>query len=287
MSSNDAIRILHVTDPHLHADPATQLYGVRTDRSFRAVIERALGDEQWQPDVVLATGDLVEDRSQKGYERFREIMRPCGLPILCLPGNHDDPARMSQILNEDNFSFCATHDIGPWRVIMLNSHLPEDEGGQLSGSELARLDAALAGSNEQHVLVCVHHQPIDMGSQWLDGYGLRNATALLSILKRYPCAKGIVWGHVHQASDRQHQNLRLLSTPSTCAQFTPGTVTCVMDTRPPGFRRLNLAADGAISTDVLWLDDWIISSRPPDSRAKNGQIYSSWLMKNWIINPLC
>jgi len=266
MSAHQPVRILHVTDPHLHADPASELYGVQTDRSFRAVVERALGDSEWQPDLVLATGDLVEDRSRKGYERFREIMKPCGLPVLCLPGNHDDPELMSQVLNDEAFSYCTIRDIGNWRLIMLNSHIDGDEGGALGDSELERLEAALTNSNGRHVLVSVHHQPIDMGSAWLDGYGLRNASDLLSILNRHTQVRGVLWGHVHQASDRQFQGLRILSTPSTCAQFTPGTETCVMDTRPPGFRRLNLGADGEIETEVVWLEDWTLNERPPDSR---------------------
>jgi len=266
MSVNEQLRILHVTDPHLYADPAMELYGVSTDRSFRAVIERALGDDQWQPHAVLATGDLVEDRSRQGYERFRKIMQPCGLPILCLPGNHDDPDLMSQFLDGDLFSYCAIHDIGLWRLILLNSHVDGDEGGVLDNSELERLEAALGDSSGRHVLVGVHHQPIDMGSAWLDGYGLRNAPDLLSVLNRHALVRGVLWGHVHQASDRQHQNLRMLSTPSTCAQFTPGTEKCVMDTRPPGFRRLNLSADGGIETEVVWLEDWTLTERPPDSR---------------------
>jgi Icc protein len=268
MSSHESIKIIHVTDFHLHADPVAELYGVRTDRSFRAVIERALGDDQWQPDAVLATGDLVEDRSRQGYERVREIMQPRGLPVLCLPGNHDDPALMSQILEGGVFSYCETQDFGRWRLIMLNSHVAGMEGGELSQSELRRLEADLAGSKERYVLVMVHHQPIDMGSAWLDGYGLRNGPDLLSLLSRYAQVKGVLWGHVHQASDRHYQTLRMLSTPSTCAQFTPGTATCLMDMRPPGFRRLNLQADGGIETEVLWLDDWVISGRPPDSRVE-------------------
>lgn len=266
MSTHDAIKILHVTDPHLHADPATELYGVQTDRSFRAVIDRALGDEGWRPDAVLATGDLVEDRSRQGYERFREIMHPHDLPVLCLPGNHDDPDRMSQILNADQLSYCATRDIGAWRFIMLNSHIAGDEGGRLAATELDRLDADLSEAKGQHTLVCVHHQPIDMGSTWIDGYGLRNASDMLSILNRHAQVQGVLWGHVHQASDGLLRGLRMLSTPSTCAQFTPGTETCVMDVRPPGFRRLNLKADGGIDTEILWLDDWKVSERPPDSR---------------------
>jgi Icc protein len=266
MRSDETLQILHVTDSHLHADPDKELYGVQTDRSFRAVVERALNDTRWRPAAVLATGDLVEDHSRRGYERFREIMAPCGLPVLCLPGNHDDPALMSQVLDDDLFSFCATHDIGCWRLIMLNSHVTGAEGGELSEPELERLEAGLTGSNGRHVLVNVHHQPIDMGSTWLDGYGLRNGPELLSMLSRHAQVKGVLWGHVHQASDRQYRHLRMLSTPSTCAQFTPGTEACVMDIRPPGFRRLNLKADGGIDSEVVWLDDWVINARPPDSR---------------------
>lgn len=266
MRSNDAVRLLHVTDPHLHASPATELYGVNTDRSFRAVIDRALGDKQWSPDVVIATGDLVEDRSRKGYERFRDIMQVLGLPVLCLPGNHDDPNLMSQVLNAGDISYCATYDVRGWRLVMLNSHVPGEEGGRLADTELSRLDAAVSEAADRYILVFVHHQPVDMGSAWLDGYGLHNRAELLSILGKSTRVKGIAWGHVHQASDRHLHGLRMLSSPSTCAQFTPGTERCVMDIRPPGFRRLNLAADGAIATEVIWLDDWELSERPPDSR---------------------
>jgi Icc protein len=254
MSPSDPVRILHVTDLHLHADPSTELYGVQTDRSFRAVIDRALGDDQWRPDAVLVTGDLVEDQSAQGYERFREIMAPCGLPILSLPGNHDDPVLMSRVLDGGDFSYCSRLDIGNWRVVMLNSHVSGDEGGLLSEAELSRLDAALTDAGEKHVIIGVHHQPIDMDSTWLDGYGLRNGEDLLSISARFSRVRAIVWGHVHQASDRVRNGLRMLSTPSTCAQFTPGTEKCVLDFRPPGFRRLELAADGTITTVVLWLD---------------------------------
>jgi Icc protein len=86
------------------------------------------------------------------------------------------------------------------------------------------------------------------------------------MLSRHAQVKGVLWGHVHQASDRQYRNLRMLSTPSTCAQFTPGTEACVMDIRPPGFRRLNLKAEGGIDTEVVWLEDWALTERPPDSR---------------------
>jgi Icc protein len=60
--------------------------------------------------------------------------------------------------------------------------------------------------------------------------------------------------------------MRMMSTPSTCAQFTPNTETCVMDLRPPGFRWLELLPNGDISTEVVWLDELRQTDRPPDSR---------------------
>jgi len=268
MAASDPLRILQITDLHLHADPDAQLYGVKTDDSFRAVLDAALQTGEPSPDAVLVTGDLVEDCSREGYERFRSVMEPLKLPVLCLPGNHDNPALMSQLLDDGDFSFCPSRDIGCWRFILLNSHIAGDDGGALTGSELQRLDAELAAATNRNALVAVHHQPIDMGSAWLDGYGLRNSADLMAVLARHSNVRGVIWGHVHQASDRAYDAMRMLSTPSTCAQFTPGTEKCVMDTRPPGFRTLRLSVDGGIDTDVVWLDAWVVSERPPDSRVE-------------------
>ena len=71
---------------------------------------------------------------------------------------------------------------------------------------------------------------------------------------RHPGLRAILWGHVHQASDRVRQGVRLLSTPSTCAQFLPGSATFAMDTRPPGYRWLDLHDDGRIETRIVWLE---------------------------------
>jgi len=86
------------------------------------------------------------------------------------------------------------------------------------------------------------------------------------LLGRFPQAKVVLAGHVHQAFDQQYGSFRVLATPSTCAQFTPGTATCVMDLRPPGYRWLSLLSDGSIRTEVMWLQDWLMTKRPRDDR---------------------
>ena len=130
---------------------------------------------------------------------------------------------------------------------------PDRSQARLSGQELDRLRTELNTNGERHTLVCLHHQPVPMDSRWLDSVGLDNAAELLTIVDQAPHVRGLLWGHVHQASDRQRGRVRLLSTPSTCAQFLPGSDEFALDTRPPGYRRLDLRPDGTIDSEVIWL----------------------------------
>jgi Icc protein len=93
-----------------------------------------------------------------------------------------------------------------------------------------------------------------MGSRWLDGLGLRNADTFFEILDQFSQVRGVLWGHVHQASDRHRKGVRLMSSPSTCAQFLPNSDDFALDVRSPGFRWLDLNDNGRIDTEVVWLE---------------------------------
>jgi Icc protein len=64
----------------------------------------------------------------------------------------------------------------------------------------------------------------------------------------------VLFGHAHQAYDGTHNGIRIYGTPSTCRQFRPGSSSFAVDDRPPAYRRLELAADGTFSTELVWLD---------------------------------
>lgn len=246
------LRILHITDPHLHARRDARMRGVNTDDTLVATLAHARADPR-QPDLILATGDLVQDESRDGYRRFQELLGNLGVPVYCLPGNHDDPTLMREVLATAPLQFCGTATHGAWSLVMLNSFAQGDDGGLLAPGELDRLEDALAGSPSEHCLVALHHQPVPMGSLWLDTVPLRNADEFLAICDRHPRVRAIVWGHVHQASDRERRGVRLLSTPSTCAQFKPGSDQFALDTRPPGYRWIDLHPDGRVDTTLVWV----------------------------------
>jgi Icc protein len=136
---------------------------------------------------------------------------------------------------------------------MLNSCDPGHVGGRLSFDELTRLDAALSGS-PAHALVCLHHHPVDMGSRWLDGIGLANAEDFWRVVDAHRHVRGVAWGHVHQVYDAERNGVRLLGTPSTCAQFLPKSERFALDSNPPAYRRLDLLDDGGIHSEVRWVE---------------------------------
>jgi len=227
--------------------------GVKTYETFCATVNRAMSDPT-PPDAIVATGDLVQDETRAGYEAFRAVLEKYDVPVYCVPGNHDAPGIMADVLGTPPFYFCGTVRHGIWSLIMLNSFAAGDDGGRLDDAELERLQQSLAQDSSLHTLICVHHHPIAMGSQWLDGIGLRNADTFFEILDRFSQIRGVLWGHVHQTSDRHHKGIRLMSSPSTCAQFLPNSDDFALDVRSPGFRWLDLNDNGRIDTEVVWLE---------------------------------
>ena len=257
------VQLLQVTDPHLFGDPATELYGVNTAESLRLTLAAALADGP-APDAVLVTGDIGDDMSAAAYAQFRRLLSACGAPVFCLPGNHDDPSLMAQLLDDDAFRYCGRARLGGWGLVLLDTHVPGRPHGRLAEPELARLDADLRALQDVPVLVGLHHPPVPVGSAWLDGVGLKNGTAFLEVIDRHPQVRCVLAGHVHQEFDAQHGRARLLATPSSCAQFTPLTERCVMDRRPPGYRRLSLHDDGSFTTRVGWLSRLVGEPRAED-----------------------
>jgi 3',5'-cyclic-AMP phosphodiesterase len=246
------IRLTHFTDPHLYGDETESLRGVATLPALTAALAAAQSRD-WPPDALLVTGDIVQD-DPAGYRHFRRLFTALGLPVLCLPGNHDEPNEMRRQLAGPPFVLGGYVDLGRWRIILLDSCIPGAAGGRLSGAVLAALDSALGSAGKQHCMVCLHHHPVPMASRWLDRVGLENAPQFLAALDRHSNVRAVVWGHVHQAYDGLRKGVRLLATPSTCAQFLPNADDFAVDPRPPAYRTLELRADGSLLTEVVWLN---------------------------------
>jgi len=129
-----AARILHVTDPHLFADADGSLRGVVTHTTLTAVIDH-ISRTQWPADMVAMTGDVIQDDSAEAYVRFREIMKPLGLPVHCVPGNHDVRSLMRDGLSEPPFHYCSSARFGDWLVTGIDSGIENDAAGLVSAEK--------------------------------------------------------------------------------------------------------------------------------------------------------
>jgi Icc protein len=161
---------------------------------------------------------------------------------------------MNEVLGSPPFQVGGVASLDGWSIILLNSFSRGDDGGELDAAELARLRTALAQKNGDYVLICIHHHPVPMGSRWLDGVALRNADEFFAAVDESERVRAILWGHVHQAWDSMRQGVRIMSSPSTCSQFLPNNDNFALDSRPPGYRWLELRPDGTIETSVVWLE---------------------------------
>lgn len=246
---NRPLRVLQISDTHLCADPADRLMGLNTLACFEGTLD-LLRANHWPADLLLVTGDLVHDGSSAGYTRLRARLAALEIPVYCLPGNHDEPDLLRRSLNAERVRTVPAARHGDWAFVFIDSTRPGSAAGHLGPGELERLEQSLAQHAEHHCLVCLHHQPVLVGSTWLDSVAVENPDALFEVLERWPQVRGMVWGHVHQSYDAMHNGIRLLACPSTCAQFRPGAEQFTLDTLTPGYRWLELHPDGGIDTGV-------------------------------------
>jgi len=247
------VRILQITDCHLHADPNWTLAGINTQTSFEWVMSLA---EQFREntDLLLLTGDLVHDASVAGYSRLKQQIERFGVPACCLPGNHDVPEVLSAELQEGLVRSPRTVRMGNWVIILLDSTQPDSEGGHLSEQELARLQETLQAYPDCHVLIALHHHPVLINSAWMDKMALDNPAPFLKLIEQHKSVKGVVWGHIHQTFESDYRGVRMMGTPSTCIQFVENQDSFGLSTAAPGFRWLELGADGRISSGIERVD---------------------------------
>ncbi|WP_240500248.1 hypothetical protein [Halioglobus japonicus] len=96
----------------------------------------------------------------------------------------------------------------------------------------------------------MHHQPVAVGSAWIDEQMVADADAFWALTERFAGVRAVLWGHVHQQIDRQRGSVELMASPSTCVQFAPGSDNFKADAQAPGYRWLDLHPDGRIESAV-------------------------------------
>jgi len=253
------IRLFQITDSHLGESVGEQLVGMDTDQSLDLVIDLVsakLKQGASYNSLLVATGDLANHGSVKAYQRLQQKLATLDLPRAWLPGNHDDVELMRAHCVESEMPRLISAD--NWYIYLLDSTVPGKVGGELGVEQIQALLASFSELPDQaNILLCMHHQPVAIGCAWLDQQMIADSTTFIEALAGEARLRGIIWGHVHQAytgTEARLPGVKLMSAPSTCVQFAPNSDEFKLDAKSPGYRCLNLHANGKLDSDVVRVD---------------------------------
>jgi Icc protein len=175
-------------------------------------------------DAVVVTGDIANTPTDAEYERARMLLDELAAPVYVLPGNHDDRDALRRhfalpATEAEHLSYVA--DLGPIRIIALDTVRPAGSGGQLDGPRLAWLKTALAADRTTPTLLAMHHPPLDIGQSGMDAIGIPEPErrALGAILGHHPQVHRIISGHVHHAVIGDLDGTPVLAVPSPGVQL--------------------------------------------------------------------
>lgn len=245
----------------LHIMPEGQLMSGRVDTApylERAVAHLLALDPR--PDIVLATGDLVDGGKPEEYARLRAILAAVPMPVHVIPGNHDARDALRTAFADHGYLHCSSFiqyviEDYPLRLIGLDTMVPGAPHGELRPGQLDWLDRHLAESGRP-TLLFMHHPPFACGIAEFDSTRLlAGADRLAEIVRRNPQVERILCGHVHRPIQTRWAGTLASIGPSTAHQAT-------LDLRPdveisfimePPAIALHRWRDGALVTHLSYV----------------------------------
>ena len=197
--------LAQISDLHIKRPGALAYRRVDTGAALARCVT-ALNALEPRPDVVIMTGDLVDQGDPEQYAYLKTLLAPLKIPYYLLVGNHDDRAALRDAFSDrpelraggDFVQYAA--DIGPLRLLALDSIVPGESGGDLCEGRLAWLAGQLEDAHGKPVIVALHHPPFDCGIGHMDEIRLEPQAAqkLATLIARYPNVERVICGHVHR-----------------------------------------------------------------------------------------
>jgi 3',5'-cyclic-AMP phosphodiesterase len=166
----------------------------------------ALNALEPRPDVVIMTGDLVDQGDAEQYAHLKTLLAPLEIPYYLLVGNHDERSALRDAFSDhaelraDEAFVQYAVDIGPLRLIALDSMVPGQSAGYLCDARLAWIETQLDAAQGKPVLVALHHPPFECGIGHMDNIRLdpQVSQKLAALIARYPNVERVICGHVHR-----------------------------------------------------------------------------------------
>ncbi|QHF03494.1 phosphodiesterase [Pseudomonas asturiensis] len=212
--------IAQISDAHVR--PHGQLYqGVVDSNAMLAAAVDQLNRLDPAPDLILFSGDLVDEGHPDEYAMARELLKPLKARLMLIPGNHDHRENLRRAFPEhtyfDDDQSCHFVYSGPEpvRIIGLDISVPEQHHGDMSDAATQWLERTLALEPDKPTLIMMHQPPFSSGIPYIDEYRCESGERLAEVVSRYPAVERIVCGHIHRFMQLRFGGTLLCTAPST------------------------------------------------------------------------
>ena len=211
--------IAQVTDIHLGFDPdnPSEFNRKRLDQ-----VLRVLTGMNPMPDLLLATGDLVDRGDSESYRRLRNALSICPFPVWPCLGNHDVrdafTANFPEVPVVDGFVQYEV-DAGKLRFLVIDTLEEGRLGGAFCEVRARWLRDRLAEQPDRDTVIVMHHPPVDVGIEWMathpeEDWVRRFADAIAG----HHHVKSIICGHLHRPISVAWHGTTISICPSTAPQ---------------------------------------------------------------------
>lgn len=231
--------LAHITDLHIKRPGALAYRRVDTAAALTRTVER-LNALTPRPEAVVVTGDLVDLGTVEEYRHLRSLLAPLAIPCYLMIGNHDEPEALREVFADHAYlhtgDTCLQYavDMGPLRLIALDSRTPGASSGMLDDTRLGWLEAQLEAARAQPVVVALHHPPFLSGIGHMDRQRLdaTSSAKLAGIIRRFENVERVICGHVHRPIVTRFAGTIAMSVPSPAHQVALD----LRDSAPSAFR---------------------------------------------------
>ena len=212
--------IAHLSDSHLRP-PGILYQGIVDSNAMFAAAVRHLNPLHPAPDLVLFSGDLVDEGTDEAYAAARTALSSIRQPLLAIPGNHDDRGRFRASFPEqvhpsaEGALHLAVGNLGPVRIVGLDVTVPGEHHGDMDDDACAWLQSTLAEQPSRPTIVMMHHPPFESGIAYIDAYRCRRGHRVAEIVGRHPNVELILCGHIHRVMQLRFGGTMLMTAPST------------------------------------------------------------------------
>lgn len=216
--------IAQITDLHVVAEGTLALGAVDTNACLAEAVAR-LNTLSPRPDVVVVTGDLVNDGRPEEYDALGPLLSRLEIPMLAVPGNHDDRDGMRAVfagadwLPADGGPIRFAVDCGPLRLIGLDTLVPGAVHGEVGCEQLAWLERALAGRGTRPTVVMMHHPPFRTGLEVADAIGCLDGAEVQQAMAPFPGVQRVLCGHLHAHIVAPFASTIAMTAPGAAHQF--------------------------------------------------------------------